>query len=369
MSSAAISPRPAGSLQLASIQYARAAAALLVLLYHVATTLDGAGDTSSSERWLAPFRWFGFAGVDLFFVISGIVMTVTCYPRLGETGQVVPFLKRRVARIYPLYWACLAVVIAIAAVAPQLVTRDKLDGEHMIKSALLWPQRDYPIVAVAWTLSFEMYFYLVFAVLMTLPRPAFAPALGAWALVGVALAVAWHDPAYTGLRGNLQPPLFASPLALEFIAGCAVGLAFCRRTMPAAGAAAALGAALFMGAGGYFGAVHPEQAAYGLARVAVYGTASALLLYGVVGLELAGRVSTNRGLAFWGDASYSLYLTHVYVILAFAQVYDRWPTGENGWPKTVMLAGCIAACAAVAAACHLLVERPLTAWVRRLLSA
>jgi exopolysaccharide production protein ExoZ len=369
MSPAAISPRSAGSLQLASIQYARAAAALLVLLYHVATTLDGAGDTSPSERWLAPFRWFGFAGVDLFFVISGVVMTVTCYARLGDARQIVPFLKRRVARIYPLYWACFAAVVAIAAAAPQLVTRDKLNGEHILKSALLWPQRDYPIVAVAWTLSFEMYFYLAFAALMTLPRRAFVPALGAWAVAVVALAVAWHDPAYTGLRGNLQPPLFASPLALEFIAGCVVGLAFCRRAMPAAGSATALGAALFVGAGGYFGAVQPEQAAYGLARVAVYGTASALLLYGVVGLELAGRVSTSRALTFWGDASYSLYLTHVYVILAFSQVYARWPTGQNGWPKTALVAGCIVACAAVAAACHVLVERPLTAWARRLLRA
>ncbi len=369
MSSALVPPRPAGSLQLASVQYARAVAALLVLLYHVATTLDGPAASSFSERWLAPFRWFGFAGVDLFFVISGIVMTVTCYGRLGEAGQVAPFLKRRVARVYPLYWACLAAVISIAVVAPQLVTRDKLDAEHIVKSALLWPQRDFPIVAVAWTLSFEMFFYLVFAALIALPRRAFVPALLAWAVATVVLAILWSEPAHTGLRGNLQPPIFASPLTLEFIAGCVTGVALCRRAMPAAGAALALGAALFLGAGGYFGAMSPEQAAYGLARVAVYGTASALILYGAVGMELAGRVSNNRAIAFWGDASYSLYLTHVYVILATAQVYARWPTSENGWPKTALVVACIALCAAAAAACHAWVERPLTAWARRIVRA
>jgi exopolysaccharide production protein ExoZ len=355
--------------QLSSVQMWRAGAAFLVVLYHLATTPAHAwAETNGRRNWLSLFEAIGFAGVDLFFVISGVVMTVTCFRRLGEPCEVARFLKRRLARIYPLYWACLAAVLALTWLAPNLATRNKTDGLSVLKSFVLWPQKDYPIVGVAWTLTFEMFFYLVFAALLVLPRRWFVPALVAWALSIAALYPVYGDPSYVTTRGNLQLPLFASPLVLEFIAGCFMGwrLASGGR-MPLAGTALAAGLVLFVGGGVYFGTVDYDHASYGMPRVAVYGVASALIIYGSTGLERAGRFWVSRRLCFWGDASYSLYLTHVYVILAFGVVYARWPTGQNGWPKAALMVACLAVCGAVAAACHLWVERPLTSAARRLL--
>jgi peptidoglycan/LPS O-acetylase OafA/YrhL len=355
--------------QLASVQMWRAAAAFLVLLYHLATTPAHAwAETNGRRNWLNLFEAIGFAGVDLFFVISGVVMTVTCFRRLGEPREVGAFLKRRVARIYPLYWACLAAVIALGWLVPGLTRRSKTDGLEILRSIVLWPQDDYPLVGVAWTLTFEMFFYVVFAALIALPRRWFLPALGAWALVVLALYPALDDPAYTGIRGNLQLPLYASPLVLEFIAGCFIGWRLASGPgMPLAGSALGAGLALLVVGGGYFGTVDNDLATYGMPRVAVFGVASVLIIYGSAGLERAGRWWTSRPLCFWGDASYSLYLTHVYVILAFGAIYARWPAGQNGWPKVGLFVTCLATCGIVAAACHLWVERPLTAAARRLL--
>jgi peptidoglycan/LPS O-acetylase OafA/YrhL len=213
-----------------------------------------------------------------------------------------------------------------------------------------------------------MFFYLVFAALIALPRRWFLPALTTWAFVVLTLNAADDDPAYTGIRGNLQLPLFASPLVLEVIAGCFIGWRLADKcTMPLASTVLVAGLMLLVGGGGYFGTVDNAAATYGLLRVVVFGTASVLILYGSTGLERQGRFWISRPLCFWGDASYSLYLTHVYVILAFGVVYARWPAGQNGWPKAALLTACLLACGAVGAACHLWVERPLTAAARRLL--
>src|SRR4029079_18506462 len=96
-----------------------------------------------------------------------------------------------------------------------------------------------------------------------------------------------------------------------------------------------------------------------LTRVATFGGASTLLISAVVTRELAGARRAPHALTFWGDASYSLYLTHGYVIQAFGVLATRWPAGQRGAAKIGLALACLAACGAVAAICHLTVERPL----------
>jgi len=344
----------------------RAVAALMVLLYHLATTTPFAANREDRAFNLAASacRAVGFAGVDLFFVISGVVMVVTCFDRFGRQGESRRFLLRRLVRIYPLYWAATAVVLAIAWSAPQITAREPFTPSQIAKSFLLWPQADFPVVAVGWTLTYEMFFYLIFAALLLVPRPAAPPLLVMWALVTVAMypAVDPPDRALTA-RGYLALPVYASPLVLEFIAGCAIGWAARRRQMPAAALALLLGGVLLV-AGGYFASAYPATAQYGPLRAAIFGAAAVLLAYGAIGLELTGRLRVQRGIIFWGDASYATYLTHVYVILLVARLWPRSATGESlGWLAAVT---CLAACGAVAAAVHLGFERPLH---RRLVAA
>jgi exopolysaccharide production protein ExoZ len=347
--------------KLDSLQLLRAAAALLVLLYHL-VTIGAFGWMTPDGAPLLPLGYFaaiGFAGVDLFFVISGVVMVLTCYDRCGGRGAAVDFLLRRALRVYPLYWIATAAVLAICWFAPGLAAREKFDATAIAKSLALWPQSTFPVVAVGWTLVCEMYFYVVFAVMMTLPRRFLPLLLASWAVATLALAAAW-DIACLPLTGHdrllIPPP--ASPLALEFIAGCAIGWASRRTTLRGSSVALAFGLVMLLVVGGAVGLASPAAAQFGASRPLVYGIAAVAIVYGLVARDLAGRIPAPRWLVFWGDASYSAYLTHVYVLAAVAAASARWSLSSTAsrWTTTTIA---LVACAAVAALCHLAVERPL----------
>jgi exopolysaccharide production protein ExoZ len=358
------SPAPL-PLKLSSIQALRAVAALMVLLYHLVNTSAFGWNTSDGKLYSlgALISAIGPAGVDLFFVISGVVMVLTCYDRFGSAHESARFLRRRVARIYPLYWVVTAGVLAICWIRPELATRDKFAWPSIVKSLLLWPQSEYPIVAVGWTLSYEMFFYLVFAVLLMMPRRWLAPALAVWAASIIVLFQLHVDPAMKlASDGHLALPLYASPLALEFIAGCGIALLVRRNITALAGTSLALGIAGLVVAGSYIGMHSPEEAHFGMLRAAVFGGSSALIVYGCIARERQGRASPGPALVFWGDASYAMYLTHMYVLWLIAAVLSTPSSSAMG--VGVRTAIGIAACAVAAALCHLTFERPLLRWLQ-----
>ena len=357
---------PLGRLQ--SIQACRAAAAWLVVAYHTVTILGPRLSTGLVD-WpgIALWRAIGFGGVDLFFVISGVVMTAACVDRMGDAGEIVPFLKRRFARIYPLYWAATAAVLALRWAAPTLMDRTATDATFVVKSALLWPQGEFPVVSAGWTLTFELYFYFVFAALMLLPHRRFVAGLTLWA---AAVLVGFHqcaEPAVRSLQANLEIPIPFSPLTFEFIAGCAFGWLLTRGVHGGGRTALAAGLAGFCLAGGYFGTTDFEAASYGFTRVSIFGISSAAIVYGLSAMEITGQWSGHRGWAYWGDASYSLYLTHVYVIRAVRALAGWAGAAESLGQSCLLLVVCCAACAMVAAACYRWVERPLLRRARRAL--
>jgi peptidoglycan/LPS O-acetylase OafA/YrhL len=347
---------------LLSVQRLRAAAALMVVLYHLATTAPfgrlGPGDRLGPLAGL--FEAVGFAGVDLFFVISGVVMMITCGDQFGRAGASGRFLLRRAVRIYPMYWLVTVAVLAACWWRPEWMARNKLSLDFVAKSLMLWPQREFPVVAVGWTLTYEMFFYVAFAALLLLPRRAAGRMLVAWGAATLLLYAAIDDPANHGaLHGYLQLPVYASPLALEFIVGCAIGAAAQARSMRWPGTAITAGLAALATIGAYVGSRFPQEAQYGLTRFLVFGLPAALIVYGAVGRELAGGAIERRWLDFWGDASYSTYLTHVYVILIFGRVLSPRMAEVRAWQTWLAAAGCLLCCLLVAAGCHVFVERPL----------
>jgi exopolysaccharide production protein ExoZ len=93
-----------------NVQALRAVAVLLVVLVHLEVLSRIAGLPQGVTV-------FGNSGVDLFFVISGLIMVVTTAQR-GQTSQ--EFLRNRITRIVPLSWLVTLGVTAIAIVAPAL---------------------------------------------------------------------------------------------------------------------------------------------------------------------------------------------------------------------------------------------------------
>lgn len=159
-------PRP-----LASIQVARGIAALAVVAYHASLTQV---KYFSGVDVLPTFFSFGQFGVDLFFVISGFVMVLTTSAKhcaLRESGK---FLWNRFFRIYPTYWVYYLALVPVFLLLPGFVNSSEGGKVDLLTSFFLLPSSTLPLLLVAWTLTLEVWFYLVFAIILML-RSAFFP--------------------------------------------------------------------------------------------------------------------------------------------------------------------------------------------------
>jgi peptidoglycan/LPS O-acetylase OafA/YrhL len=332
-----------------NVQALRGVACLLVVLVHLAVwdNLFVGGTPGFSA-----VQYFGFAGVDLFFVLSGFIITSTNRRSLGRPAAVPGYLFRRAWRIYPTYWAAMALS---AAVSWALLGWNPLDAETLRQwPAWLTPAPGgNPVIGQAWTLTYELMFYLVFGALLLLPPRAAAAGLGAWAVVtaGALLAPAPTDP---------WAKLPVSPYVFEFLGGCAVawfagrGARGWERTACAVALAWATVGIVIVASG-----AEP----YGLAmagdrlRVLVFGPPAVLVVYAAVAAEGRWPRRVPRWLLRTGDASYSLYLVHYVAVIAAVVVGMKTP--HTRLPHLAGLALTLAAMLALGFAFYALVERPL----------
>jgi exopolysaccharide production protein ExoZ len=327
-------------MKLDTIQALRGLAALAVALYHLplaeAAAIGLAGSNeAASLAWLSRN---GFAGVDVFFVISGFIMVYVTANRDRGARSAGDFLLARIIRVYPLWWlfAAAAVVISLAATGAPVhpdfgVPGDALAG-YLVKSFALIPQDYAPVLNVGWTLIHEMYFYLVFAIILLFPARILPWALAAWS-AGVALvALAFSGP----VSGFAITELIFHPLTLEFSAGAAAGLLITKGVTRFARVLAGLGGlGLLVAMGVADGLGHD-----GWGRVIVFGLPAALLVYGLAAMDLRQPIRLPRALVFLGDASYALYLAHtlVYLIARRVQITGAELLDRIGAPDSVVAA-------------------------------
>src|SRR5437879_1684641 len=155
-------------MRLTNLQALRGVACLLVLFFHVAEW-ELHRCESPAVRVAAPFEYFGYSGVDLFFVLSGFVITWVSFGNLGDHSQLLSFAWRRAWRIFPLYWACwIGVNVAYVNLIgiPWLPT-----GKWLIANILILPaQEQHLFIPQAWSLAFELLFYAAFTAFFLIPR-------------------------------------------------------------------------------------------------------------------------------------------------------------------------------------------------------
>lgn len=335
-----------------NLQYLRALAAVLVAFYHAEFVF---GEMSGHQ----PGRFgFGAGGVDVFFVISGLIMWITtCDGRKGPAA----FLRNRIVRIVPLYWLFTAIKLAMVALLPAMAT-SKLALGHVLASFgfLAWPNPANgvlaPLIVAGWTLNLEMFFYAAFAAMLLAPLRL--RAAGICALLALCV-----------LAGLLLPlgeiaAFYTSPIMLEFAAGVLLAavlaprieaLALPRGLWPVMAAA---GLALMV--------LLPSSAATSWGRLAVWGLPGLMMVAGAYLHERTGAARVIPALVLLGNASYALYLAHPFAV-AFAGMAWRKlhlpQTGAGAGAAFIALAVALSLAAGVIA--HLLLEKPIARALRR----
>lgn len=326
-----------------NIQRLRGVAVLLVVSYHLFRTEE---KFLPNNRLLPEWLSFGASGVDLFFVISGFVMVWTTANR-GVTP--IDFLKRRAARIYPLYWLYSALVLAVYLIKPAWVNASQAGQFSLLRSFLLLPDDRLPLLMVGWSLVYEVYFYAVFSLLL-FAKESLRPLL-LWC---------WLAAIITGgfVRTSTGPfaSLLFSPMAAEFILGCFAAFLLLGRKIPRSSAMGMLLAGILSAV--LVSSFAPVETGLVLdwRRVCLFGVPAFLILFGAAGVQ-STSVSSRGFLIRVGDASYSLYLCHLLVLSAGARLFTLvFPQGE---PRAILLSILFAAALLCGEISYRFLERPL----------
>ncbi|MBE7941709.1 MULTISPECIES: acyltransferase [Ramlibacter] len=330
------------------LQVLRFAAAMLVAVMHITQAIS----IHLTGRGEGVYWGTGAVGVDIFFVISGFVMAISTAGWAGPSEAWV-FARRRIQRIVPLYWVYTLLKAALIAAVPALAVKSSVVPLHLAASLAFVPMTApwglvQPVLPVGWTLNFEMLFYAVFGLAIAARLPRIATCLAGFALLFIA---AQFLPGVTALH------FYAQSIIFEFIVGVAFAQALLRW-----GPGPVLAGALLLLAGTLF--------TFGLGwdpdsdRFFPWGVGAAAIVLGTLWLEpVIVRMPLARPLAFLGDASYSIYLSHTFVVPAVVMVLKRLHLGQP------LLAFVLASAAVMlaGAASYLWLEKPLIAGARRLL--
>lgn len=293
-----------------NIQVLRAVAAFSVLLFHAAPFLGQLGGHTGP---LGRIVGVGYVGVDLFFVISGFIVSRGFSQLPASPRQVLRFFERRGYRIFLGYWPVLGLAcLYYANQMPERLARVDWPATILLLSHRI-PDH---VIGQAWSLSFEMFFYLACGLLALTRGHAWRWIVLAYAIMIVALNL--RDPA-------IAKGFFANPHMLELFGGMLLGrvkidVAWHRHVPWLAAAAMAL-------FGGWLAL--PSQTR--LVTVSLVGMC-ALLLVLIAELRHLAAGSRRSLMAALGDSSYSLYLLHYLLLEAFAKHAASWGLGQAVQP-------------------------------------
>lgn len=290
------------------IQALRGIAALMVLFFHMHPHWD-------LVPWLsvttAVTRW-GFSGVDIFFALSGFVVYRSAQRTIPIHG-IRPFMKKRLQRIYLGYWP----VLLLIALTTVTVYHSPLPAfkKAIFSVLLLYPNIWDNWLPPAWSLTMEIYFYLWIALITRLPQRHQIRAIVCVMAMLLAWGIGWLLIDRAGVYNGQQPLRYGfTGLGLEFLAGALLAHAYNQKasffytpnlTVPFC--------IVLMTAGVGIGMTSPYFDRVEVMRAMSFG------IMGLAALALALTLEQTRftppsWLVKIGDASYSLYLLHTFLL-------------------------------------------------------
>lgn len=316
----------------------RALAALSVVAAHI-----GAIGNLPATPFVEPYNGFyGVAGVDVFFVISGFIMIYIT----RDGARPALFLLARFARIYPLWWA--VSLAAAPATLLVLVGYPNEQADYLLRSLFLLPIASdegklvLPRVAVGWTLTYELFFYLAFATALVAGHRLLLVKVSAILIAAYAI--------HFVLPPGAAHALFSNPIYFEFIFGMVIAELYLARLLrwPVIVALVSVAALLL-----WFSPSDPTV--YGGQRVLWWGVPASSALALALMLE-TNNIRAPRLAVFLGDASYATYLMQYFAVFFLPAILFQWlgPLTPWTWVALVLLVAQVIGCAT-----YILVDRPL----------
>lgn len=300
---------------LLSLQGCRFLAALLVVMFHAASV--AALDKYFAARTLEPwFRFGGGVGVEFFFVLSGFIITEAHRLDFGRPERLKRYALRRAFRIYPAYWLVfllMAGTLAVMGGGNILALPAGVTG--WLASLSLWPQdpavvggTGSPVLAVAWSLQYEMMFYVAVGCAIAGRR---------WVVTAVAALLCW---AWVCRELDVSWPLaFVRPWLLALFAFGAAASVVARQwpiahPLPWVWAFGAGWCAFVVYAIGASWSIWPSIGA--VQGMLLHGLLCAGLIVGLVKAERHAALVCPGWFNAAGGMSYALYLVHFPIVSA-----------------------------------------------------
>ena len=297
-----------------SIQFLRGFAALAVVIHHTSGYV---------KRYFEPTLLFGdkfsigFAGVDLFFVISGFIIHFTSKRYVDNPSKLKEYLQKRFIRVYPIYWIITTILFFSSWLIVQVLNNNIFSIGYpntlvaYVQTYLLFPLH-FAINPVTWTLSYELFFYLCFALIIISKR--------FWVIPVAILGISFYNifinvPEIVDVELNYFNFIF-SGYNFEFILGFLIFQFYEKIKLSNLISIILLIVSVIIIA--FFGYSIGDYDSY--KRVLTFGIPSGLILISLLNLEQNKAISFPKFTLNLGDASYALYLIHFPMMLLMNKI-------------------------------------------------
>lgn len=346
------------------LQIARGIAALIVVFHHI----------TGSEQFYFGYSPFGgvftagWNAVDFFFVLSGFIIYYVHGKNLGQKQVWKSYLLKRLIRIYPIYWLIAILTLVLIITGNNSVSKTSLvdissNPVYIFKSLFLFPQQTLPFLTVAWSLCYEVFFYIVFGFAI----------LGGRKLLWIAsfsyLAIFAGRFAYPPAYGPHSPLHFlGSSFHIEFIMGVLAAWYFKTRRHTGHGMQFWIPGVLIF-AGTWAGSLLLPHALgkFSMYSRFFYGAASAYIILGIAAFKTGNKGGVQRFSLLLGDSSYTLYLIHPVMlgILFKAAARMGFHANESPWFNYGVFALATTLCIMAGFLIHSWIEKPVLTFLNK----
>lgn len=303
------------------IQVLRGIASLLVVLLHCTVN----SSETLHQNFLVNFFSFGGSGVDIFFVLSGFIITYTNFRFIGKADHFSFFIKRRIIRIYPTYWIIISIFLLLQVFLPSFYkTHFSFAIKNIFSTYLLLPGH-VMVNGVSWTLSYELFFYFLFSLSFFIPQKKWSLCL---AMLYAAVIIALPITDYNFENGNSWLTLVTYPMNVEFFMGVLAAVIIPKISSKIAMPLIITGSGIFL-MNAIFSNLDYVLVNNSFNRVIFFGIPSFLIITGLVKYELGNKIKVHTVFLLLGEASYSIYLIHLPIVAASFKILSKCNVSNN----------------------------------------